>query len=162
MSPWVGGHWGTYWGSLCFRRSHFPCYEDPIRGHIHLTYDLIWRLLLAKPVRSVRPMEPRLLRRKRLRPCRCVPVRSCHLLAGRPCTFRHGQSSGDHRYGHDSTQICLHNAHSHTLLLVNVWVKLPVKHCEATRTTAHWSDGRMRQKAARQSHALALYRITRQ
>jgi hypothetical protein len=35
MSPCVGGHWGTYWGSLCFR------------GRNHLRQGLIRRLFLV-------------------------------------------------------------------------------------------------------------------
>jgi len=62
LSPCVGGHWGTYWGSLCFRGRYAPCSECPIRGRKYLTYFLIRRLFLAEPVRSVRPMDPRILR----------------------------------------------------------------------------------------------------
>ena len=52
---------GQYWGSLCFRGRSSPCTEGPIRGHQHLTCGLIRRLFLAKPVRSVGPMEARIL-----------------------------------------------------------------------------------------------------
>jgi hypothetical protein len=42
---------------------------------------LIRRVFLAEPVRSGRPMSPRILRWKRLRPSRSVPLRSSCLLA---------------------------------------------------------------------------------
>jgi hypothetical protein len=37
MSPGVGVHWGTYWGSLCFRGRYCACSESPIRGRNHVT-----------------------------------------------------------------------------------------------------------------------------
>ena len=52
MSPCVGGHWGRYWGSRCFRGRSSPCSAYPIRSRTHLTYGLIQRLFLAEPVRS--------------------------------------------------------------------------------------------------------------
>ena len=81
LSPCVGGHWGKYWGSLCLRERSSPCSEDPIRGRTPLRYGLIRRLFLAEPVRSARAMPPRILRCKRLRPSRSVPLRSPRLLA---------------------------------------------------------------------------------
>jgi hypothetical protein len=85
LSPCVGGHWGTYWGtywgSLCFRGRSSPGSAYPIRGRNPLTYGLIRRLFLAELVRSVSPLEPRILRWKRLRPSRSVPFRSSGLLA---------------------------------------------------------------------------------
>ena len=53
-------------GNLCFRGRTSPCSAYPIRGRNRRTYGLIWRLLLAEPMRSARPIEPRLLRWKRL------------------------------------------------------------------------------------------------
>jgi hypothetical protein len=47
---------GQILGQPCFRRPYPPGSEDPLRGHTHLTYDLIWWLFLAKPARSVRPI----------------------------------------------------------------------------------------------------------
>jgi len=81
MSACVGAHWGTDWGSPCFRGRSSPSSASPIRGRTHLRYGLIRRLYLAEPVCSVSPMQPRILRWKRLPPSRFFSLRSSRLLA---------------------------------------------------------------------------------
>ena len=97
LSPCVGAHWGTDWGSRCFRRRSSPCAEYPLGGWKHLTPGLIRRLFLAKPVRSVRSvraMSPQMLKCRRLRACRSVPLRSSSLLAVLLTTHAYSTSCG--------------------------------------------------------------------
>jgi hypothetical protein len=52
LSPGVAGHWGTYWGSCCFRGGPFSCSEYPRVGDLRPSTPDLWLDPAAVPRRA--------------------------------------------------------------------------------------------------------------